>query len=153
MNESEPVIARGGAAFSLLDRHNLRRGQSVPTLSAVIGWGEAPAKLLVYWLNQERCIVCETRNVQLRELVFDWFACLAAERNLSGAAYVWLAAQTGQDTGELWRRLRDRAPDERGLFFDRTLGAAANSPSEIACRAIIEHDCEQSSTATGLYER
>ena len=125
----------------------------MPTLSVVIGRGEAPARLVRHWLHQERRDACESRNVQLRELVFDWFAFLAAERNLSAAAYAWLASRTGQDAGDLWRRLRDRGPDERGLFFDRTLGAAANLPAEIACRAIVERDGEQGSTATELCER
>ena len=153
MNESKLAFARDGAALSLLDRHSRRRGQNVPTLSVVVGRGEAPARLVRHWLRQERCDVCESRNVQLRELFSDWFAYLAAERDLPGEAYVWLAARTGQGADELRSRLRDRATEERGLYFDRTLGATANSPAEIACRATVEHDCEQGSTATELCER
>ncbi|HUY89508.1 MAG TPA: DUF559 domain-containing protein [Pirellulales bacterium] len=153
MNETQRQLMPLDAALFLLDRHGLRRRQRVPTLSVIVGAGNKPVRLARHWIRLARLVVCETSNVRLPELVSDWFVRLAAARNLPAAAYAWLAVRTDQSGGELWRRLRDRASDERGLFLDRTLGAAAASPVEIVCRAIVEHDCEQGSTAAGLWDR
>ena len=71
---------------------------------------------------------------------------------MPGLACGWLADRAGISGGELWRRLRDRSPYERELFFVRLIGATARSPSETVCRAIIEHSFQQGSTAIGLWE-
>lgn len=148
----ELLFARVDAALTLLERHRQRRRQQIPTLSVVAGNPDALARLVRRWGRLADLSVCESANIQLSELVFDWFGALARVRNLPGLACGWLADRAGISGGELWRCLRDRSPHERELFLDRLIGAAANSPSEAVCRAIIVHSFQQGSTTIGLWE-
>lgn len=153
MKETSPQFKRRDAALFVLERHGQRRRQQIPTLSVVVGAGDESDLLVRRWIGSARLAVCETPRVWLPDLVSDWFGCLTAQKNLSAAACAWLAERTDQSGDELQRRLRNIAHDERGLFLDRTLGAAAAAPAEIACRAIVEHECRQGSTAAGLWNR
>ncbi len=147
------AITQFEAATLLLDRHEQRRRQRIPTMGVVAGPSDAPARLVRRWARLSRLAVCETRRVELADLVTDWFVCLAGARNLPAAACAWLAERTGRDGGEMWRAFRTRSAHERKLYLDRLLGAAAVSPAERACRTIVEHACHEGSTTIGLWDR
>lgn len=150
---SDLLLTRFDAALLALDRHAQRRRQHIPTLSVVVGAGDAPARFVRHWARLSELNLCETCSVQLPELASQWFARLVAARSLPAAACAWLSDRTGRRTAHAWRSLRSRSPHEREMFLDRFLGAAGDSPAESVCRAVIEHDCEQGSTTAGLWER
>jgi hypothetical protein len=139
-------------ALSVVSRHQVRRRQRFPTVTVLAGRGDAPARLVRAWAQSEQRAVRELSDIEQGDAVSSWFAALVESRNVTAAAYAWLAERAGCEPSEV-SELRARSPQEQTMFLDVALGTKSVPPADAVCRAIVEQSCQNGSTTQGLWER
>jgi very-short-patch-repair endonuclease len=114
----------------LLDRHQLRRLQSIPTLTVLAGPVGAGIHLWQTWCRRRTVPVVRATPVPA-DLALVWAGTLARHYELEGAAIAWLAHRTGRPTQAWQGRLAamtrhdlDRLWQAEGLELDATPGTA-----------------------------
>jgi hypothetical protein len=147
-----PSPLAANLALLVLSRHQVRRRQRVPTVTVLAGRGDAPTRLVRVWAESEKRAVHELSDIEQGDAVSGWFAALAGSRNITAAAYTWLAERAGCEPGEL-SSLPSRSPHEQTMFLDVALGTKSLAPADAACRAIVEQSCRNGSTTEGLWQR
>ncbi|HWB09729.1 MAG TPA: DUF559 domain-containing protein [Pirellulales bacterium] len=147
-----PSPLAASLALPVLSRHQVRRRQRVPTITVVAGRGEAPVRLVRVWAEGEKRAVRELSDIEQGDAVSCWFAALSESRNITTAAYAWLAERAGCEPSEL-SSLPSRSPHEQTMFLDVALGTKSVPPADAVCRAVVEQSCQNGSTTRGLWDR
>src|SRR5262245_23230057 len=93
------------AGLDPLDRHQLRRGQSIPTLTMLAGPLGLGVKRWRNWAATQGRAVALSERPDLGAVVSAWVDVLHSSRNLVGDAVAWLAAAAAQPADELRSRL------------------------------------------------
>ncbi|HEV3341893.1 MAG TPA: DUF559 domain-containing protein [Pirellulales bacterium] len=147
-----PAPLAASLALPVLSRHQVRRRQRVPTVTVLAGRNDAPARLIRVWAESEQRAVRELSDIEQADAVSCWFAALVESRNVTAAAYAWLAERAGCEPNEV-SGLRARSPHEQTMFLDVALGTKSVPPADAVCRAIVEQSCQNGSTTRGLWDR
>jgi very-short-patch-repair endonuclease len=100
------------AHLASLDRHALRRMDSIPTISVLTGPVGLGIRAWHQWAAGRQLMVVQPFDPQPREVAIRWAAALAERRDLVQDALGWLATQTGRSldhfrTGSATKTLHD----------------------------------------------
>jgi hypothetical protein len=127
--------------LDLLDRHQRRREQSIPTVSVLCG----PVGLGV-----RRWRACAAQRgvavvalSDLAEVVSAWVRCLASTRNLTADAVAWLAQITGKDPDELRGHIASLTGHDFAWFWrDLPIPSGKAGPGAV-CRLLLAESVGQ----------
>lgn len=121
-----------------LERHQRRRAQSIPTLSALAGPPGATLSLWLQWLRSHSRPGCTSSASSELEAARDWALALTRSSHLPSLAAEHLAASAGLPHGELPARLQAATHYERDTLLQPLLAAAPPGDTTSACRALLQ---------------
>jgi hypothetical protein len=125
-------------ASPVLERHQRRRDQGIPTLTVLAG---PPGAALALWrrgLAARGRPLCVSASTAAEVLLHDWLEVLAGSRSLVTDALEHLGAATGAGAGELSSRLQGRTAHERGTLLQALLPSLPPGDVSATCRHLLE---------------
>jgi hypothetical protein len=132
-------------AFSdLLDRHQRRREQAIPTVSVLSGPVGLGVRRWRAWAARRGFAVVALSVTDVREIVSAWLRSLAAARDLAADAVAWLARVTGQDPDEVRRAAGLTGNDFEWFWRGLPIPSDLVGPAAV-CRLILGETGDQAS--------
>ena len=130
-------IVPSSAKPDLLDRHQFRREQSIPTVSVLCG----PVGLGVgrwrAWAARRSVGVVALKTSRTEEAVLPWARALAASRDLVGDAVAWLAGITGRNLVALGRDTIQQTGRDFEWFWDNLTVPSDKTATCRVCRFLL----------------
>jgi hypothetical protein len=134
-----------------LDRHQLRRGAGVPTISVLAGATSTAIAVWRQWsLARGRPVVVASHTDQGR-IVREWLVQLSEDRGLVESALACLAEASGCRVGELEQSLAGKTAHERTVSLRSLVDRAADRDAGRLCRWILEWPEEEPPDAERLF--
>ena len=129
----------------LLDRHQHRREQSIPTVSLLCGQVGLGMRRWQGWAARRDVPVVTLSTTDFVETVSAWVRSLTATRDLIADAIGWLAHVTGQEPEDLRRRTTTTGNDFEWFWRDLAI-SPDNACTAGTCRLILTEaarlDCQ-----------
>jgi hypothetical protein len=137
-----------------LDRHQLRRSQSIPTITLLAGPTGLCVRRWRAWAAHGGRTVAMPEEPDPCAAVSAWIAVLAASRDLVGDAITWLAAITPWEADELRSRFSAMTRQDFDRFWKAVPLDATRDRLAATCRGLLAcHVVREPLSATGLFEQ
>lgn len=134
-NEAESVLAQ----FQVeLERHHLRRGAGIPTISVLVGPPGTAVSLWRQWSRDQGRPVLVANHTDQSQIVQQWLACASANCGLDEAALAWLAESGGRHVSELEESLSGKTKHERHVVLQRILERCEARDAAELCQWILD---------------
>jgi hypothetical protein len=121
----------------LLDRHQRRREQGIPTISVLCGPTGLGVRRWRAWASGRGLPIVTPRRADLPETCSAWVQTLASTRDLSSDGLDWLAARTGGDPAHLRARLAAMTPHDFASFWEGLALAPDLGGAAAVCRPLL----------------
>jgi len=121
----------------LLDRHQHRREQAIPTVSTLsgpVGLGVARWRA---WAERRSVPVVSLSHPDLTETTAAWTTAAAASRDLRADAVAWAARLIEAEPAALGRRIGAMTGYDAGRFWDGLPLASASPATAALCRRLL----------------
>jgi hypothetical protein len=132
-----PTSADDRPPPDLLDRHQRRREQGIPTISVLCGPTGLGVRRWRAWASGRGVAVVTPRQADLPEICSAWVQVLASTRDLGIDALDWLAAHTGRSPAHLRARLAAMTAHDLDSFWEGLALAPDRHGTAAACRLLL----------------
>lgn len=121
----------------LLDRHQRRRDQSIPTISLLCGPVGLGVRRWQNWTARRNAPVVALSTTDFGEVVYAWVRSLAATRDLIADAIAWLAQITEQEPDDLRSRIFAMTGNDFEWFWRSLAIPPENTGPSAVCHLLL----------------